>query len=431
MKEEIYKTLNSLNNYRFSLIRSEFDCVDDQEVDVISLDNKHIENYLEKSFMNGLLVDKRSENFPHIKFTKFCEGIELKEIDLVSDIFLFDKSRWFKIIKNIDLLTIIKKTHNTININALGISDKYILLLLHSIADKKKVSFKYYNELKFLRLNIDELILKEKISNYNISYNFFKSIENSFFSKSKILKQRQLLFLILTVKQPLRFFKGLINKIKKHVKTLKKRFFNFKVVVFMGVDGSGKTTTINELISIIGEDKCHYLHLGNKSKILPTTRLIQRFRKDSTSKVTEVKFVDSHKLKYNRNFTTRIKSIIFNTNLFLEVYINISWNIFKNKFFLKKEFILIDRYIYDRYKVNDSMLKYRLFPSPNLIFLLDASISTLLERKKEHPEITLKNFQNRYYKFLLNQDFSKVIRINSENSLANNTNLIIRLMNNE
>ncbi len=77
------------------------------------------------------------------------------------------------------------------------------------------------------------------------------------------------------------------------------------------------------------------------------------------------------------------------------------------------------------------MLKYRLFPSPSLIFLLDASIDTLLERKKEHPKITLKNFQNRYYKFLLNQDFSKVICINSENSLANNTNLIIRLMNNE
>ena len=431
MKEEIYKILNNLNNYRLSFIRSESNCLEDQEVDVISFDDILLENFLEKSFMSGFLIDKKAINYPHIKLTKFHEEHKLKEIDVVSDFFLFDKSRWFKIVKNINLVTVVKHDDGTLDITTLDIVDRFILLLLHSIADKKNVSFKYYNELKSLRLNIDEFILKEKISNYNISYNFFKSIENSFFSKSKILKQRQLLFLILMVNQPLRFFKGLINKIKKHFKTLKKTFFNFKVVVFMGADGSGKTTTINELMSLLGEEKCHYVHLGNKSEILPTTRLINKYRKDNIKKVNEIKVVDFHKKKNKINFISKIKSIIFNLNFLLEVYINICWIILKNKFYLRKEFILIDRYIYDRYEVNDSMLKYRLFPAPSLIFLLDASINTLLERKNEHPEITLKYFQNKYYKFLLNQDFSKVIRINSENSLAMNTNLIIRLINNE
>ena len=435
MKEKIHKVLNNLKYYELAFIRSESNCVEDHEIDIISFDNELRKNFLRESFMRGSLIDKKAINYPHIKLTEFYKEQKFKEIDLVSEIFLFDKSRWFKIVRNIKLLTVVKKDNFNIDITALDIVDKFILLLLHSVADKKNVSFKYYDELKSLRLNIEESILKEKISNYYLNYNFFKSIENSFFSKSKskskILKLRKLLFLILIINQQLRFFRGLFNKIKKTFNNFKNKIFDFKVIVFMGADGSGKTTTINDLMSVVGEEKCHYVHLGNKSRILPTTRLINRYRNDNRKKLNKIKVSDINTQRVKINFISKIKSIILNLNLLLDVFINIYWIILKNKFYLKKEFILIDRYIYDKYEVNDSMLKYRLFPAPSLIFLLDASINTLLERKNEHPENTLKYFQNKYYKFLLNQDFSKVIRINSENSLEMNTNLIIRLINSE
>ena len=83
MKEEIYKILNNLNNYRLSFIRSESNCVEDQEVDVISFDEELRENFLEESFMSGFLIDKKAINYPHIKLTKFHEEHKLKEIDLV------------------------------------------------------------------------------------------------------------------------------------------------------------------------------------------------------------------------------------------------------------------------------------------------------------------------------------------------------------
>lgn len=430
MKENTCNINEVVFNKDVICIRSEENIKTSQEVDILVRDVKVIDRIERDLFLKGCLLDKVNFNYPHIKISDFnINGAIKKEYDLVSRLFVFDKSRWFNLVKDTKLLSYDIKLIDGKEVYSLSLYDKYITLLLHSFADKKNITFKYLEELKNYKELLKNKELEVVLYNYHISCNLFKKIEKSFFSKSKLGLTRKLFFISLSLKQPSNFFLGYKKKIFRFTKSLKKTLFKFKVVVFMGADGSGKTTTITELIKHLGDENCYYVHLGNKSQILPTTRLINRLRKKQS--ITEVIVNDKIEVKKKRTLILKIKEVVFNINYFLEVLTHIVWIYIKNTLFTKKKYIMVDRYIYDRYELNEKIFKYNLFPSPDIIFLLDASLETLLERKNEHSKEVLEYFQNKYYAFLLKQNFSETIRISSENNLESNLSLINKLINDE
>lgn len=424
---------NQINNLIFKrgfiCIRTEEEVNSYDEVDILSRDEKKLNLLIKEMFFKGNLLDQLDFNKPHVKLSSFNnEGILEKEYDIVSNMYLFDNSRWFKIVRDCNNLSIKTSNIQGLDVTSLSIIDKYLLLLLHSIADKKTVSYKYFIELQSYRDLIKEEELKKVLSNYFINYSMFYRIENSFFSKKKIKTYRALLFMYLMFLQPKNFLIGIQKKFSRIFKVVLKKIFSFKVIVFMGADGSGKTTTIDELMHILGEENCYYAHLGNRSQFLPTTRLLKKSKGKKNRGVASKLSGEEKDVHSSAKRSLAIKSLIYNLNVFLEVFSHICWIYIKNVFILKKKYILLDRYIYDRYQLNESVFIYKLFPSPDFIVLLDASLDTLLDRKKEHPRSTLENFQKRYYTFLLKQHFSKTLRLNSENNLVDNINLINNLL---
>ncbi|MEH6347747.1 MAG: hypothetical protein V7785_21815, partial [Bermanella sp.] len=95
------------------------------------------------------------------------------------------------------------------------------------------------------------------------------------------------------------------------------------------------------------------------------------------------------------------------------------------------KFVLVDRYIYDRYSSGKVGLALRMHLSPDYIFLLDAKIDILLERKQEHSRCVIEGFQKNYIEFLLEQDFSRCLRVDSENELHSNVSLINKVITDE
>ena len=425
---------DSINKFVFNTniicVRSEGDVNFSKEVDVLVRD-KSICNAIERDFfLKGGLIDKLSFNKPHVKISNLNNKGEIaKEYDLVSQLYVFDKSRWFKLVRNNKYLSTTTQFVDGLEVYSLSLYDKYVTLLLHSIADKKSPTFKYLPALENYRKVIEIKELQATLSNYYISYNQFRKIEKSFFSKNRLVLTRRLLFISLGVKQPINLFLGFMKKIWRFSNLIKKSLFNFKVIVFMGADGSGKTTTINELIKYLGVENCYYVHLGNKSLFLPTTRFFLNRKENKRSEKSNSKKEAGGEIQ-RESFLQKLKILAFNLNLFCEIYTHICWIYIKNSFFQKKKYIFIDRYIYDRYQINESILKYKLFPSPDFTMLLDAELDTLLARKSEHSRSVIESFRNRYYSFLLRQDFSKTIRIDSENNLKDNIILIDKLLNN-
>ena len=426
---ELTDILNESVKHRFVFLRSEDQVLNDDEIDLLGLDQNLFKEFVRMLVMNGLVLDSLSFNSPHIKLTNYKDcSFKKKEFDLVYEVCFFDKSRCFKLLKNTDNLTFKKNMIKGMNMLSLNEYDRYIMLLMHSYTDKKVISKKYKEELRAIREQLNKKKLDIRLKNFKLNKSLFFLVEKEFYSARKTLKQtlRLSLFCYGCITQTTYLVSFLIKKSSRVLRTIKNKIFKFKVLVFMGADGSGKTTTINELISHLGAENCYYVHMGNKSNFLPTTKLLNYFRANKkTSSLSNNQKLPSFSIK------SIIKSFIFNTNLHAETLLHMSWIFLKNKLFLKKKYILVDRYIYDRYSSGDAQFKYKMHISPDYIFLLDANIETLLARKQEHSKEVIERFRQKYLDFILNQNISKCARINSENDIYANLNLICRILNDE
>jgi len=419
------KVLKEATKYKICILRSEDKIFLDNEIDLVSTDKPSLYNFLTRMFHEGLMIDKLKTNYPHIKLTDFySSNFQKKEYDIVSDLYFFDKSRCFKMKNNLNGLEIENKSIKGLNFYSLNLYDQYITLLLHSFCDKKFFASKYKNILINQKKSIKDNVLRKKLISYTINYSIFKTIESFIFSSNKIQKYKYLVFIFYVFKQPINFVRNLVRKLIRYLKQNIKRMFNFEIILFMGADGAGKTTVINKLIETLNKKRCHYIHLGNRSNVLPTTKIINYFKKN--------KIYKNHKNNNKENnFRKLIKSILYKSNFFLEIFTNISKTILLNIFFLRKKYILIDRYIYDRYRIGETLMKYSFFPSPDIIFFLDAEIETLLKRKNEHNKETISFFKKNFSDFLIRQNFSKVIRINTELDINHNNKLILKILENE
>ena len=195
---------------------------------------------------------------------------------------------------------------------------------------------------------------------------------------------------------------NLFFNLRKLLKHYKKNLF---IVVFLGPDGSGKSSLINKLI-IDYNFFCFNYH----SHIYPKLN----------DKFSNKKFFPYSKKPYIRiisNFKV-LFMIIKNYIFYLFTFI------FKKK---GKTIIWCDRFIYDifadpkRYRLSKFILKPKLLKKlsfrPDLIFILNPPVNEILKRSSEISKDELIN-QNKNYDEL-SKLFPEAILINKDDSIKN------------
>jgi thymidylate kinase len=404
--------------------------LDEHEVDFVSFSSQDMNESVDYAFTKGCLIDQTPRNHP-TKIFYYNSG-QKKEVHLVSEVKIFDKSRWFRIVKNNTSLLRTSKKVGPFRATVFAKVEDYILLLIHSIADKEKVSYKHIDSLKLAYSTLSQSEVCNKLSYFYINRFIFLKLQKYFFeSKMKRLYFIRFMFLLYCMfNQPKYFLLGAYYRIVRFLYFKKQKWNAPKFVVVMGVDGSGKTSNIDRLIDHIGIDKCEYIHMGNKSNFLWTTKLITKLRNRKKGlNLNKSRFESPKNQAAEPNgIIKKIINLIHNLNLYLEVWTHIYWRLFKNILFTRCEYMFVDRYIYDLYKKNYHMFLFSLYPKPDYVFYLDAETDVLYKRKKEHSAQVLDEFKLRYSAFLKRQSFSPVMRIYTGNSIEESVTTIKRVL---
>ena len=227
---------------------------------------------------------------------------------------------------------------------------------------------------------------------------------------------------------PLRSLTWLMRKMVRLVLSWKTKFLDEKIIVFMGTDGSGKTTMI-ETIKQVSNEKWTYVHMGNKSNFLPTTALINKYRRaNQSSEISRCAPIveggrEGGQVKecgFIKDSLVILKEFIYKLNYRMEIYTHIQYLRFRSIIRGQKVRLLVDRYIYDGYKCGGSLRGYTIFPRPDLIVLMEAPIDVLLTRKNEHKREVLEGFVSRYKEFIYFQRLSRAMVVNSTKPIMQN-----------
>lgn len=211
-------------------------------------------------------------------------------------------------------------------------------------------------------------------------------------------------------------FKAFISRVKRMSSfrklSLKKRFsFGFRwlarvlnvrrkggLICLLGVDGAGKTSTAKEVANIMRpiEKKSYPIYIGWKP-FLPTSKLMHfignRIRKK------EKKAFKEYRKPEKCGF---LDEIIF-LHFFLEHFFRYAFEIYPK---LRRTHCLIaDRYFYDVFAQDpragqSRILKFllKIFPQPDMIFLLDNTPEVIFRRKREFTVPELRRQQRQYSK---------------------------------
>jgi thymidylate kinase len=180
---------------------------------------------------------------------------------------------------------------------------------------------------------------------------------------------------------------------------------NFKIVIFLGVDGSGKSTLIN---SILKKDRKKF----NKIHFVP-----DYFRKNNKQNINPHKQIKRGKI----------------FSLLKILYWLVNYQIFKILNYNSKKIYIFDRYIYDvlidplRYRFSLSkiiitkIVKFAI--KPDLIVLLTGDPKKIYFRKKEIKLNDTIKLNDRYIKFV--QKFDVKIILNCLNKIDSNRDKIL------
>ena len=404
--EEIDIVFDFLSDYKYAILRGDEDIYKSEDIDIIvhKSDMLSLKRFfLEREY---LIIDTNISH-PHVQFINYCDDGIVK-FDFVTQINIFDKGRRYN--SRLDTSTIINSASFG-RLKTLPETMKSIILLVHSVYDKKTISYKYYNQIKIEKDDLasqNNFIKQSNIKNIYKLFQLYKAKKTGRLKRNRTLK-----YVILFLQNIFSFW-----LIKKILKSPLARI-NKSIILFMGPDGCGKSTVINNLNKKIDHHKI--MHLGNKGNFLFTSRIINKFRNQSTKEHNPILLSDDQKKQNEtskKGFIAKLKNVVFESNLYAEIWSSI---VVKSTIqFLKtgKIRLILDRYIYDRKK--DTKFDWfilGLYPKPTIAIMLDASIETLLKRKQEHSAQVLQAFKNDYTDFLLKQKFTHVIKINNEREL--------------
>ena len=161
-----------------------------------------------------------------------------------------------------------------------------------------------------------------------------------------------------------------------------KRYINYNgvMIAFIGTDGSGKSTIIENLPKVLGrtfdESQIKYYHWRPK--------YLKSLKGD---KNLNVNVSEPHSKKPYGKVLSFLKFMYFNLDYIIGYWLSVKVHLGKN------ELVIFDRYYYDylvdkyryRLNLNDKIIKWtmRVIPKPHITFLLTGTPKVLYERKKE------------------------------------------------
>jgi thymidylate kinase len=337
------------------------------DIDILSKKNRLKENINNFKKKNYISLEKR---FYHIALKKIIPI--KKEIDLqfgglnYNHVIFFKERYFFK-----------KKISKKIILN--------LALLLHLIVNKEKITEKRKKE--FFE-DFEDFSEKEKAEFFSICEKEYgekitKKIKGII--KKEEINIKKLKWQIILKKS--NFFQQIkfpiiliLNQIYKY-KEIKKKY----IIAFLGVDGSGKTTSIKNLHSFLEKNniKNEIGNLGVYHDRTKFMKLLSKFVKKEKNKRKAV-----HKLNINYTKKSTIKNII----RIIDIYLRYKKTLKKAKKNNSK-IIIFDRYFYDiilQSKLDIiSKILLKIIPKPNKLFFLTGDTKRIYERKKERNIIVL------------------------------------------
>lgn len=270
-----------------------------------------------------------------------------------------------------------------------SINDEFLIIVQHAIIDKKKFRDDYRKKILKLFPKIDHEYITKKLENNfgkkncefilkNIKENNFNKIENKSLEMYKY------------------FIKNYKNKYYELFKVYilggfwKLNWFLTRkpVITFIGLDGTGKTTSSLKLFNILKVNKLrtNYIYFGRgRNNILPIQFLGKIYKKTGGKSS-----IQTEKKKKTEKYSILLSFAIF---IFaLDMILRYLIVILPSR--MKYDFTISDRSTTDILlfnKVPMSLKKFIYFfmPKPNLIFYLYNDIEVLYKRKK-HPIEDLK-----------------------------------------
>lgn len=231
-----------------------------------------------------------------------------------------------------------------------------------------------------------------------------------------------------------------LKRLTYHYKTKILRSFNKRfMMVFVGPDGSGKTTLINKTIDdskiIFRSQPERFVIIHHRPHLFPN--IGQIFKRKLTEKEDFDLNFNPHSSKSSNIFISLFKILYYISDYILGYFFKIIPLQCRNKF------IIFDRYYYDfivdqkrsalHIPKNISIQLFKFFiPKPNKVFYIYVDALKAHERKKELPVEAIEAINNGYS--LLTEEFNNFVIIpNDDLELAYNEvlkNIILVITNN-
>ena len=387
-----------------------------------------------KSDMDILIHEKSVNNFNKL-IKQFIELHKLKLVSLIDDkycpkycilttnwgiqIDAFKKSVYFGNKEIISSAVLFENIENFKGVRVLNEKIGALLAFLKELLNNKVCKSKYILDLQnqFQNQDIDEQLLSQFSKEFIIYLN--KNINK--------LDEKHCIELYRLTKDKFRKYKfyDIINKVKRFSKQP-----GFSIA-FMGVDGSGKSTIINNITPILNQsfhNSIYYEHM--RPNKLPSIARLLGDNKEFNKPVT-----NPHKSKPSRFIGSLLRWFYYTIDYIFGFYLKV-WP----KKALRSCVWIFDRYYYDylidpkrsRIKLPKWILKVGQFiiPEPDLILCLGTDAPYIHKRK---PELTLDEVERQVIelnKFCMNHkkaiwiDTGKDIQASSKEAL----DAIIKMM---
>jgi thymidylate kinase len=344
-------------------------------------------------------------------------------LDIMTDVYL---TPFYRIIDAKIIRSNIKKYNN---FNVLSKDVELFGHLMYPLINKGVVRDKYKSQLVDSSENDTfKSLLKESIgARYSTSIiSLISKREWSKVSEMSTIIRRKLLLTTL-VKDNYRVPMRVIRMLTRLLIRLKKPSGLF--IVFLGVDGSGKTTTIKSLDSFFD----NYFLPGKCKKFYWRPFLLPRIAKlfGKKDNLVSEQYNEDGTRDVKKNLPTSILNIL---KLF---YYVTDFIIGRSKYqnqYSRGGSVVFDRYYYDniiysqRFGFYTSKTLMKLLscfvPKPDLIFYLNSNSTVLYERKRELNIEQLVEQQNRYNTMLFN--FNNVVYVDTSNSLSDTHDSIVK-----